>query len=142
MALAPAQVGGNVHRSLGSAVNAAYAAGGEDLDAGHRGYDHGGGYRGGAVLSPGDEHRQVAAGGLGDRLPLLAEVLYLILAEACLEAAADDGDGRGHCAVVAYGLLHAQGRLHVLRIGHAVGDYGGLEGHYGAPGRKGFGNLR
>ena len=47
------------------------------------------------------------------------------------QAAADDGDGGGHRAVLADDLLHVQGSLHVLGIGHTVRDDGGFQSHHG-----------
>ena len=54
------------------------------------------------------------------------------MAQTSLEAAADDGDGCGDCAVVTDGLLDEKRGLNVLGIGHAVGDDGALEGDDGA----------
>ena len=121
------QVGGDVHGGLGAAVHTADAAGGEDADAGHIGNDHGGGDGGGAVRAAGNQRRQVASAGLGDAAAGLAEVFDLVTAEARLEAAADDGDRGGHGAVVADGLLDQQRGLHILGVGHAVGDDGALQ---------------
>ena len=56
------------------------------------------------------------------------------MGQARLQAAADDGDGGGDGAVVANGLLHQQGGLHILGIGHAVGDDGALQRHDGFAG--------
>src|SRR5699024_3841598 len=50
------QVGGDVHGGLGAPVDAADAAGGEDLDAGHMGDHHGGGNGGGAVGLASHQH--------------------------------------------------------------------------------------
>ena len=117
------QVGGDVHGRLGAAVHAADAAGGKDGDARHVGDHHRRGDGGGAVR----DDRQVAAGDLGDLAPALAEVGDLLLGQAGLQAAAEDGDGGGHCTVVAQGLLDEQRRFDVFRIGHAVGDDRALE---------------
>ncbi len=87
------QVGGDVHGGFRSTVHTADAAGGEDGNAGHVGDDHGGGNGGSTVLAPGAQHCQVPAGGLGDGLALLAEVLDFLSGQASLQAAADDGDG-------------------------------------------------
>ena len=72
---------------------------------------------------------------------LFAEVFDLFLGQAGLQAAADDGNGGGHRAVLADDLLHIQGRLHVLGIGHAMGDNGGFQRHNGLPGGDGSGDL-
>ena len=125
------QIGGDVHGGLGAAVHAADAAGGEHLDACHVGDHHGGGDGGGAVGLAGDQHRQIPAAGLGHVLALLAQILDLLGGEAGLQAAAQNGDGGGHRAVVADDLLHLEGGLHVLGVGHAVGDDGGLQGDHG-----------
>ena len=121
------KVGRDVHGRLGAAVHAADAAGGKDLNACHVGDHHRRGDGGGAVRAARADDRQVAAGDLGDLAPGLAEVGDLLLGQAGLQAAAEDGDGGGHGAVVAQGLLDEQGRLDVFRIGHAVGDDRALE---------------
>ena len=135
------QVGGDIHGGLCAAVYAADAAGGEDLDARHVGDHHGGGHGGGAVLATGAQNGQVTAGGLGDGVALLAEVFDLLGGQAGLQTAADDGDGRGDRARVADDLLDLEGGLHVLRVGHAVGNDGGFERHDGLTGGKGLSNL-
>ncbi len=135
------QVGGDVHGGLRTPVDAADAASGEDFDARHVGDHHGGGDGGGAVGLAGAQHRQIPAAGFGDGLALLAQVLDLLLGAAGLQAAAQDGDGGGHRAVVPDDLLHLEGGLHVLGIGHAVGDDGGLQGHHGLAGSDGLGHL-
>ena len=45
------EVGADVHGRFCTAVNAAYATGGKDLNARHMGYDHGGGDGGSAVAA-------------------------------------------------------------------------------------------
>ena len=122
-------------------MDAADAAGGEDADAGHVGDHHGGGDGAGAVLAPGHQHRQVTAAGLGDLRALLAEILDLLGGEAGLQPPADDGDGGRDGAVVPDDLLHLQGGLYVLGIGHSVGDDGGLQGHHGLARRQSGGDL-
>ena len=79
---------------------------------------------------------------LGHLLTLLAQVLDLLGAQAGLQAAAQDGDGRGHRAVVPDDLLHLQSGLYVLGIGHAVGDDGGLQSHHRLTGRNSSGYFR
>ena len=111
---------------------AADAAGGKNIDARHVGDYHGGGDGGSAVRSASDECGQIAAAGLGDAAAGLAEVLDLLMAQTSLEAAADDGDGCGDCAVVTDGLLDKERGLNVLGIGHAVGDDGALKSDDGA----------
>ena len=113
-------------------MDAADAAGGEDADAGHVGDDHGGGHGGGPVRLPGHQGGQIPAAGLGNLPAGLAQILDLLPAETRFQAAADDGDGGGHGSVVADGLLHQKGGLHILGIGHAVGDDGALQSHHGA----------
>ena len=108
-------------------MHAADAAGGKDLNACHVGDHHRRGDGGGAVRAARADDRQIAAGDLGDLAPGLAEVGDLLLGQAGLQAAAEDGDGGGNGAVVAQGLLDEQGRLDVFRIGHAVGDDRALE---------------
>ena len=125
------QVGGDIHGGLRAAMHAADAAGGKHADARHLGDDHGGGNGGRAVVAPGNQHRKVAAGGLDHVVALLAEVGDLLLGEARLQAPADDGDGCRNRAVFADDALDVQRSLHVLRIGHAVGDDGGLQGNHG-----------
>ena len=135
------EVGGDVERLLRAAVHAADAAGGEHADARHVGDHHRGGDGASAVLALRDEHRQVAAGSLRDARAGAAEVVDLILGKARLEAAADDGDGRGHGARLTDDALDLERGLHVLGIGHAVGNDGGFERHDGLTGGKGLGNL-
>ena len=136
------KVGGNVHRGLGAAVYAADAAGGEDLDASHVGDYHGGGDGGSAVNSACDERGQVAAAGLGDIVSGLAEVLYFLIGESRFEAAADNGDGRGDCAVFTYGLFDEHSGLNILRVRHTVGNDGALQRDDGLAGIQRFLNLR
>jgi len=90
----------------------------------HCGDDHRGRDRRSAVCFAGNEHRQVASRGLDHRLPFPAEVLYLLGRTAGFELSADDRDGSRYGAVFADRLLHAQCRLHVLRIGHTMTDDG------------------
>ena len=120
---------------------AADAAGGENLDAGHVGNNHGGGNGGSPVLTPGAQYGQIPAGGLGNGLALLAEVLNLLGGKASLQTAADDGDGGRHGTVVPDNLLHSQSGFHVLGIGHTVGDDGGLQSHHRLTGSQRFGYL-
>ena len=88
--------------------------GGEELNPRHVGDHHGGGHGGGPVGPLGHQDGQVPAGGLGDLLPLLAQVFDLLRGEAGLQAAAQDGDGGGNGPVGPDDLLHLQGGLHVL----------------------------
>ena len=125
------EVGGDVHGGLRAAVNAADAAGRKDLDAGHVGDDHRCGDGRCAVSAACDDCCQVAAGYLCDLASGLAEVLDLLGGEAGLESAADDGDRRGHRAVIAYRFLDQHRRFDVFRIGHAVGDDRALERYDG-----------
>ena len=135
------QVGGDVHGSLGAPVDAADAARGEDLDARHVGDDHGGGNGGGSVLPLGHQDGEVPAAGLGHARARLAQVINLLVGEARLQAAAQDGDGGGDGSVLPDDGLHLQGGLHILGIGHAVGDDGGLQGHHGLSGGQGLLDL-
>ena len=135
------KVSGDVERLLRAAVHTADAAGGEHADARHVGDHHRGGDGARAVLALRDEHGQVAAGSLRDARAGAAEVVDLFLGKARLQASADDGDGRGHGARVANDLLDLERGLHVLRVGHAVGNDGGFERHDGLTGGKGLGNL-
>ncbi len=64
------------------------------------------------------------------------------LIQTHLEAAIQNGDSGRHGAVVAHHLLDLARRLHVLRIGHAVGDDGGLQGHHRLAGGQRGGNFR
>ena len=135
------QVGGDVHGGLRAPVDAADAAGGEYLDARHMGDNHGGGYGGGPVLPPGAQYGQIPAAGLGDGGARLAQVLDFLPGAARLQPPADHGDGSGSRAVLPDDVLHRQGGLHILGVGHAVGDDGGLQGHHGLAGGKGLGHL-
>ena len=126
------QIGGDVEGLLSAAMDTANAAGGEHLNPSHVGDDHGGGDGGSAVLALGYQNGQVTAAGLGHSGAGLAQIVDLGLGQTGLQAAADDGDGGGHRAVLADDLLHVQSGLHVLGIGHAVGDDGGFQSHHGA----------
>ena len=108
-------------------MNAADAAGCKDADTGHVRDYHGCSDGGRAVLTCGDERCKVAAARLCDVASGLAKVFDLLMAQTGLEPAADDGDGRGDSAVVAYGLLNKKRCLNVLGIWHAVGDNGALK---------------
>ena len=123
------QVGGDIHGGLSAPMHAADAAGGKDLDARHGGDHHGGGDGAGTVHALGYQHGQVTAAGLGDGVAGLAQIVNFVSGKARLQAAADDGNGGGHGTAGADDLLHLQGRLLVLGIGHAVGDDGALQGH-------------
>ena len=112
-------------------MHTADAAGGKNLDTGHMGNDHGGGNGGCAVLAPGAQHSQIAAGCLVDCLTLLAEVLNLLGGKAGLQAAADDGNGGRNSTLLPDDGFHSQRGLHVLRIGHTVGNDGGFQCHNG-----------
>ena len=112
-------------------MDAADAAGGEHGNTGHMGDHHGGGDGGGAVTAQGHQHRQITAAGLGHARAGLAQIVDLLGGQTGLHAAADDGDGGGHRAVFTDDLLHVQGRLHILGIGHAVADDGALQRHHG-----------
>ena len=125
------QIGGDVEGLLSAPVDAADAAGGEHLNTGHVSDDHGGGHGGGAVPALGHQNGQVTAAGLGDGRAGLAQIVDLGFGQTGLQAAADDGDGGGYCAVFADDLLHVQGSLHVLGIGHTVRDDGGFQSHHG-----------
>ena len=67
-----------------------------------------------------------------------AEVVDLFLGKTGLEAATDDGDGRGDRAAFADDALDLEGGLHVLGIGHTVGDDGGLQRDDGLAGVQRF----
>ena len=136
------QVGGDVHGGLRPPVDAADAAGGEHPDARHVGDDHGGGNGGGSVLPLGHQDGEVPAAGLGHARARLAQVINLLVGEARLQAAAQDGDGGGDGPVLPDDALHLQSGFHVLGIGHAVGDDGGFQGHHRLPGFQGFLDFR
>ena len=135
------KVGGDVEGLLRAAVHAADAAGGENADARHVGDHHRGGNGARAVLALRDEDGQVAAGSLRDARAGAAEVVDLFLGKARLQAAADDGDGRGDRARVTDDSLDLERRFDVLRVGHTVGDDGGFERHDGLAGFESLGDL-
>ena len=132
------EVGGDIERLLRAAMHAADAAGGKHADARHVGDHHRGGDGAGAVPALRDEHGQVAAGRLGDARAGLAEVVDLLTGQARLQASADDGDGRGDRARLADDALDLEGGLHVLGIGHTVGNDGGLKRDDGLAGVQRF----
>ena len=51
------------------------------------------------------------------------------MAQTGLQPAANHGDGGRNRAVLADGVLHQQGSLHIFGVGHAVGDDGALQRH-------------
>ena len=126
------QVGGDVEGLLGTAMHAADTAGGEHLNAGHVSDDHGGGNGGGTVPALGHQNGQVTAAGLGDGRAGLTQIVDLGFGQTGLQTAANNGDGGGNGTVFADDLLHVQSGLHVLRIGHTVGDDGGFQSHHRA----------
>ena len=71
----------------------------------------------------------------------LTEAFYLSGGQSHAAFPVQDGNGGGYGALVAYFLFNLQGRFHVLRPGHAVGDDGGFERHYGFSFGKGRFNL-
>ena len=113
-------------------MDTADTAGGEHLDTGHVSDDHGGGHGGGTVPALGHQNGQVTAAGLGDGRAGLAQIVDLGFGQTGLQTAANNGDGGGNGTVFADDLFHVQGSLHVLRIGHTVGDDGGFQSHHGA----------
>ena len=125
------QIGGDVEGLLSAPVDAADAAGGEHLNTGHVSDDHGGGHGGGAVPALGHQNGQVTAAGLGDGRAGLAQIVDLGFGQTGLQTAANNGDGGGNGTVFADDLLHVQGSLHVLGIGHTVRDDGGFQSHHG-----------
>ena len=123
------QVRGDIHGGFRAAMHAADAAGGKDLDSGHRRNHHRRGDRRRPVHALRHQHREVAAAGLGNGCSRLAEIVDFFRCQTNLQPPADDGDGGGGCAVFADDLLHAQRGLHILRIRHAVGDDRGFQRH-------------
>ena len=89
------------------------------------GDNHGSGDSGGAVPALRHQHGQIPTAGLGHGRAGLAQVVDLLGREAGLQPPADDGDGGGN------GTVFADDLLHVLGIGHAVGDDGGFQCHHG-----------
>ena len=125
------QISGDVHGGLGATVYAADAAGGKDLNPGHVGDHHGGGNGAGAVAALGHQHRQITAAGLRHSVAGTAQIVDLLGGQTGLQAALDDGDGGRHSAVFTDELLHVHSGLHILGIGHTVGDDGALQRHHG-----------
>ena len=58
-------------------------------------------------------------------------ILSTLGGQTGLQTALDDGDGGRHSAVFTDELLHVHSGLHILRIGHTVGDDGALQRHHG-----------
>ena len=110
---------------------AADSAGGKDLDPSHVGDHHGGGHGAGTVASLGHQHRQITAAGLWHSVAGTAQIVDLLGGQTGLQAALDDGDGGRHSAVFTDELLHVHSGLHILGIGHTVGDDGALQRHHG-----------
>ena len=102
----------------------------------HRGGD---GRRTGLAGSQIDGH--VTAADLADALGL-AHDEQLVGVQADLQLAADDGGRRRDRALGTDDLFDLMGKLHVLRIGHAVAENGGLQRDDGLAGGDGFLNFR
>ena len=72
----------------------------------------------------------------------MPQIVELLGGQSGLQPPADDGDGGGHRAAVTNDLLHVQCRLHILGIGHTVGDDGALQRHNGLAGLQSLLHLR
>ena len=118
------QVGGDVEGLLRSAVYASDTAGSKHFDTRQGSNDHRGGYGGSAVFTARQEYREVATGRFDDCLTFLTQVFNFLFGATGFQFAADDSDSSRNGSVIADRLLHAQCRLHVLRIRHAVTDDG------------------
>ena len=118
-------------------MHAADAPGDEHADARELGRDHGPGHGGGADGSRGQHVGQIAPAHLRHLLRR-AELFQFVRGQPHVDPALEDGDGGGHRAFPADQGLHVPRGLDVLRIGHAVGDDGGFQGHEGASLVHGF----
>ncbi len=121
-------------------MHPADAAGGEHLDPRHLGQHHGGGHGGGAGLAGGQVDRHVPAAHLAHG-GVLAHQLQFLGGKPHLQLAADDGGGGGDGPLPPDDLLHLVGELPVLRVGHPVGEDGGLQRHHRLAGLDGLGDL-
>ena len=135
------QVGRDVKALRRAPVDAADAAGCKQRDAGHGGTNHGGCHGSGPVAPHGQQHGQVPARGLGDVLCLPQEH-QLLLRKAHLDFSVEHGNGGGQGSVGADGGLTGARRLHIFRVGHAVGDDGRLQRHNRLPVFEGGRHLR
>ncbi len=103
-------------------MHAAYAAGREYTDAGHRRDNHRCGHRRCAVRATADHERKVAAAGLGHGLALLAEVADFGSGQARFQSTAENRDRRGNGAAFPDGAFGPKRSLDVLRLRHAMAD--------------------
>ncbi|MPN34782.1 hypothetical protein SDC9_182276 [bioreactor metagenome] len=112
-------------------MHAADAAGCKDGDAREVGDDHGGGNSARSVPTLRHQNRQIPAAGLGNGVAGPAQIVDLLPGKTRLQAALDNGNGGGNGPVIPDDFLHVQRRIHVLGIGHAVGNDGGFQRHDG-----------
>lgn len=129
------QVGRDIQRGGGAAVDAAEAAGAEHADAGAAGQEHGGGDGGGAVGAAADDEGEVAARDLGGALVHHPLDLGPGQADGGLagQDAADGGDG----PVGAHEVLERRAEL----AQRAVRVEGRLERHHRPVAGDGVGDL-
>ena len=108
-------------------MDAADAAGGEQLDAGAVGDPHGGGDGCGPVQLAGDDDWQVAAAYLAHlSTGRRGQPFDLLRAEAGDQLTGDDADGGRSRPMVADYALHFMGQFEIVGVGQAVADYGGF----------------
>ena len=120
------KVGRNVHRGLCAAMHAADAAGGKETDAGVGRDDHGRGDGGRTGHSGRKIGRKIAAADLADAVGA-AHALQLLLIQADLHLAVQNGDGRGDSALLADDALDLTAEFKILRIRHAMAQNGGFQ---------------
>ena len=114
------QICGDVHGHFRAAMHAADTAGREHFDARHCRNDHRGRNGARAVHLLGNQHREIAAGRLGNLRAGFAEVFDFVCGQTRLQTTADDRNRRRNRAVVANDLLNVARGFHVLRIRHTV----------------------
>ncbi len=121
------QIGGDVHRDFAAAVDAADASRCHDLDADHVGDQNRARDGRRAVFLFGDDVGQIAARALVAGFSVFSKELELLVGEADVDSACDDGDRGGNRAVSTDDVLEVAGALDVLGIRHSVGDDGRFE---------------
>ena len=120
------KVGGDIHGLFCAAMHAADTAGRKEADARIRGDNHSRGNGGRAGHTGRKIGRQIAAADLADAV-CLAHAEQLLIVQADLHLAVENGDGRGDSALFADDGFHLVRKLQILGIGHTMAQNGGLQ---------------
>ena len=115
------QIGRDVHRFLGTAVNAADTAGRKDADSCQVGDQHRRGNRCRRRLFVDQIDSHISSGSLGNVLAL-AHQFQLITAQTDFQFAVDDRHGSRNGPFASDDLFDLMGEFNVFRIRHAMGE--------------------